>query len=228
MKRIIDMSAPALSRLPRLLLAAIGLCLSGCDHGAVQTQDVPKGWEKIMPDAPLAVLADARAGMVPGAVADSRAATAFGPLIGLVDRWVLPDGWQVDKKDDSIRFATLRATLDPTTIVEVAVTVFPGDVGGELANLNRWRGQHGMAPIERPEADPSFRRLGRDGTAGYYARVAGSEQTLLAGGVKDPHDDRTWFARATVDHERVASLEPQFLQFLDHLLETLIAEDGVK
>ncbi len=31
---------------------------------------------------------------------------------------------------------------------EVAITAFPGDVGGVLANVNRWRGQAGLAPVD--------------------------------------------------------------------------------
>ena len=34
---------------------------------------------------------------------------------------------------------------------DMAITAFPGDVGGNLANVNRWRGQLGLQPIGEAE-----------------------------------------------------------------------------
>ena len=34
---------------------------------------------------------------------------------------------------------------------EIAVSVFPGDVGGLMANINRWRGQIGLGPVAPDE-----------------------------------------------------------------------------
>jgi hypothetical protein len=37
---------------------------------------------------------------------------------------------------------------DPDGKAEVTVSAFPGDTGGLLANLNRWRGQIGLEPVQ--------------------------------------------------------------------------------
>ena len=37
--------------------------------------------------------------------------------------------------------------------VDISVTTFPGDVGGELMNINRWRQQIGLSPISIDSLD---------------------------------------------------------------------------
>jgi hypothetical protein len=41
-----------------------------------------------------------------------------------------------------MRYATLKAPVDGR--IDVSVTVLPGEAGGELANVNSWRGQIGL------------------------------------------------------------------------------------
>src|SRR5690349_3907522 len=60
--------------------------------------------------------------------------------------WDTPEGWRAVIADQPMRVATFRA--GPGDGVEVSVTAFPGDVGGLLANVNRWRGQVGLAPAQ--------------------------------------------------------------------------------
>jgi hypothetical protein len=64
------------------------------------------------------------------------------PASGL--RWTLPKGW-TQKEAGGMRYATLRP---PAEQVDVSVVVFPGAAGGELANVNRWRGQLGLPVID--------------------------------------------------------------------------------
>jgi hypothetical protein len=56
--------------------------------------------------------------------------------------WTKPDHWS-EGPASSMRKATYRSNSVGGEI-EVAVTSFPGDVGGLLANVNRWRSQIGL------------------------------------------------------------------------------------
>jgi len=60
-------------------------------------------------------------------------------------RWEVPEGWVTVSRPG--RYATFIAGQGETA-VEVAITNFPGKVGGELLNINRWRRQVGAGPID--------------------------------------------------------------------------------
>jgi beta-galactosidase GanA len=95
-----------------------------------------------------------------------------------------------------MRFATYMA---PTTSgkVEVAVTKFPGRVGGELANINRWRGQMGVATIDAAGLEAAIMRFSAAGFEGYETRIESAKGVMLAAGVYEQASDQTWFIRAT-------------------------------
>ena len=81
---------------------------------------------------------------------------------------------------------------------EVSISRFPGRVGGELANLNRWRGQMGLEAIDEARLDEALTRFAADGFKGYEARIESSSGVMLAAGVFEAAADQTWFVRATV------------------------------
>jgi hypothetical protein len=59
--------------------------------------------------------------------------------------WTLPEGWT-----QSVASGPRTASLKPAVAghVEVSLTVLPGMAGGNLANVNRWRGQLGLSAID--------------------------------------------------------------------------------
>ncbi len=67
--------------------------------------------------------------------------------------WQKPAAWRDDPNASSMRVASFIIS-DGDMQGEVAVTRFPGDVGGLLSNINRWRGQVGLAPIQTIEDQP--------------------------------------------------------------------------
>jgi hypothetical protein len=76
--------------------------------------------------------------MAPGAMAGQM--TGNVPTAGLSLMWKTPAGW-TDKGATSMRLATF--TLPGG---ECSITAFPGDTGGEEANLRRWLGQLQASP----------------------------------------------------------------------------------
>ncbi|GAB5495634.1 MAG: hypothetical protein Phyf2KO_07140 [Phycisphaerales bacterium] len=87
---------------------------------------------------------------------------------------------------------------DPGGSVEVAVTRFDGRVGGELANINRWRGQMGLDSIGAEHLEGTIKRFSSPGFDGYETRIESASGVMLASGVYEQAQDRTWFVRATV------------------------------
>jgi hypothetical protein len=121
--------------------------------------------------------------------------------------WTAPEGWR-SLKGNSIR----RGSFDAGNGAEVAITAFPGDVGGTLANVNRWRDQAGLEPVDNDS-------LGRVTTAleanGLHITVfdgSDGKQPLVAAIV--PWKNETWFFKLQGPAAAVAAAKPSFLAFL--------------
>ena len=74
-------------------------------------------------------------------------------------KWAkLPAGWSVGP-ENSMRKATWIVSGPSGSKAEIAVTVFPGSVGGLTANVNRWRGQIGLPPASPDEIAASAKTV---------------------------------------------------------------------
>ena len=103
---------------------------------------------------------------------------------------------------------------------EMTITKFPGDVGGMVANINRWRGQLGLAPLAEAEARQSAELLEIDGQKNAYLvdikgknmRAGGDAASMVAIGV--PHQGETWFFKLLGDESVVAKEKDAFVKFV--------------
>lgn len=145
------------------------------------------------------------------AMANTAVATAT--FAGL--SWTAPAHW-VAKPASSMRKATFLITGADGATADLAVTAFPGDVGGELANVNRWRGQLGLPPISENEVASIVTRFEHNGLAfAVVDFVGGSDKTASRMlGATVPVGDATWFFKLTGPDTLVASEKPAFLAFL--------------
>ena len=190
-----------------LAATALLLALSGCERDEPTSYLIPKEDRTVsMPGAaPTAAAPGASAGMqvLPGM---QEAANAAGEI-----SYTVPNGWE-ELAPSGIRKANLKVT-DANGSAELTVLVFPGDVGGRLANINRWRGQIGL-PAATPEELPAF-------TEGYtisqhrglYVRLEGAQQSILGGLL--PFHGNTWFFKLLGDNGTVLSHEADMKAFLD-------------
>jgi hypothetical protein len=121
-------------------------------------------------------------------------------------QWTAPADWQ-SKPGSAMRKGSYSAAG-----AEVAITAFPGDVGGMLANVNRWRGQAGLDPVDEaalPSVTSSF-----DSNGLHFVVLDASDgpQPLVAAAV--PWGGGTWFFKLTGPTAAVAKAKPAFLSFL--------------
>ena len=63
--------------------------------------------------------------------------------------WTVPDGWEDTGEKSSMRIFTLAVKENKALLIKGFA--FKGNLGGELANVNRWRGQIGLGPIKEEE-----------------------------------------------------------------------------
>ncbi len=128
-------------------------------------------------------------------------------------RWVTPKGW-TERGADGMRAATLK----PPQGGEVTVIALPGDVGGELANVNRWRGQIGLAPMGEAELAGGRTQLhSRAGAVSVYDFTgSGTPQTRLVAGVLRA-SGTSWFFKLMGPQDAVAAARPAFVEMLKGL-----------
>ncbi len=137
--------------------------------------------------------------------------TASGPSL----TWSAPAGWQ-SKPASMMRKATFVIVDDGGATAELAVSAFPGDVGGDVANVNRWRGQVGLAPVSDAEAAAAITRIEANGlkigVVDLVDPAAANASHLL--GAMVPYDNATWFFKLTGPDAVVAKAKPAFMEFL--------------
>ncbi len=138
--------------------------------------------------------------------------------------WTVPERWVTVPGERPMRLATFEIP-DEAGPIEVAVTQFPGRVGGELANINRWRGQMGLPAAAEAELEDLVDRFEAPGYDAYIARIAGAEAHMLAVGVYEAAADRTWFVRATAPAGAIDRVEPEMTAFA-RSIAGLAAEEG--
>jgi hypothetical protein len=107
--------------------------------------------------------------------------------------WTVPDGWEA-VSGSAMRRASFTAQGSGGP-VDIAVTPFPGDVGGLLANLNRWRGQIGAPALTADSLESSIERISVNGKAVIVSRIEGSGQSTHAAIFE--HDGHSWFFKMT-------------------------------
>jgi len=178
-------------RLWSLLFAA--LILAGCKDTRIVDYRAPK-------DAPSAPATAATAGT--------------GGL-----RWEAPAGWQAQAAD-GVRQGSYQVAGADGAKADVSVISFPGDVGGDLANLNRWRGQVQLPPVSEGDLATAFTRV--TGPAGEFlvadlvgqssAAAGGRPPRILGAILKQP--EQTWFFKLAGDAGLVGAQKPAFLAFL--------------
>ena len=96
---------------------------------------------------------------------------------------------------------------------EVVVSAFPGDVGGLLPNINRWRGQIGLGPIAPDEVAGMTSNLDFAGMRVTVVDFKSETQRMIV--VTVPHEGNSWFFKITGDLASVEAQKETFLQFVN-------------
>ncbi len=141
------------------------------------------------------------------AMANTAVATATGQ--GL--QWTAPSHWTA-KAGSAMRKGTY-AIKGAGGEAELAITAFPGDVGGDLANVNRWRGQVGLGPIGSAELASSINRFRAHSLDVAVIDILGSNGQRILGGIV-PFAGSTWFFKLTGPDAVVAAEKAVFVEYM--------------
>src|SRR2546425_682214 len=131
------------------ILLSVTLLFAACRRGEVTTYRIPKEKDAAMP----AAIADNPAPAAPAAAnpaGGNMAATPVATAGGTGLTWTAPASWQA-KAASAMRKGSYAVPGDGGATADLSITAFPGDVGGEAANVNRWRGQVSLPPLADAE-----------------------------------------------------------------------------
>lgn len=201
-------------RLPVLSASVVGLCLLalGCKKHEIQSYRVQKETSTVAAPAvpPTTPAASTPAGEM-ASMANTPVATAQGA--GLV--WTAPAHWTA-KAASAMRRGTFTMKGTDGAEAELSITAFPGDVGGPLANVNRWRGQIQLPPITDAELQRDLVHLDFNGLHFDVIDIAGAPganaQRIVGASVA--HEGSTWFFKLMGPDRVVAAEKQAFLTFL--------------
>lgn len=205
------------SRNPFLLASVLALTLSGCRDNDVKAYRIPKENVAAMPASPAptettgATAPAAPSGGAQPDMASTPVATAGGE--NLV--WTAPTSWE-PRAGSAMRKGTYVISGADGATAELAITAFPGDVGGDLANVNRWRNQLGLPPIgaaELPLALLRFEANGLQVAVAEMVATSGNPPQRVLGGIV-PYGNATWFFKLTGPDAVVTAAKPDFLDFM--------------
>jgi hypothetical protein len=189
------------------LAVAVVLPLAACQRDEVAHYRVPK-------ERPPAADPGEPATAPPGMSGDVPEPPQPSDGTGLA--WTLPGTWTETRGGDAMRFATLKPPVQGR--VDVSVTVLPGPAGGELANVNRWRGQIGLPPLDEPGLAGARRAVAtKAGTVALYDFTGqGQARSRVIAGLASAGGN-TWFIKMMGDERAVGAARQDFIRIVESL-----------
>jgi hypothetical protein len=214
----------------RLVLLSLPLMIAACRDNKVDAYRVPKEKDFTMPGA---TAASAPAAAPASAPASAPAATPGGmsgmpgmagaPVAvaaGINLTWTAPAHWQA-KEGSAMRKGTYSISGDAGATAELAITAFPGAVGGEFANVNRWRGQLSLPAISEGELATAVTHLTtNDLTISFVDLVSTDAAPQRMLGAMVPFQGAVWFFKLLGPDALVAKEKAAFVEFLKTIKST--------
>ena len=131
------------------------------------------------------------------------------PVNSAAIHWTVPGGWQV-LKPTAIRKGNFVVSGPDGKKAEVTVTSFPGSVGTELDNVNRWRREVGLEPVEQGAL--ASEAVTVDGAEGKLFDLAGSAARTVVAMISQGGAE--WFFKLRGDPAVVGGAKSAFAEFL--------------
>ena len=195
-------------RRPALLLLTVAALLGGCREAKVTSYRAPKDPPEPLPPA----MAGANAS---NSAPSDMAATAVPTAGGADLTWTAPANWK-PKPAAAMRKGSYAVPGADGAEADLSITAFPGDVGGELANVNRWRGHIQLPPLteaDLPGATTRLRENGLEFVVVEFVSPAKDKPTRILGAMV-PFQGATWFFKLMGPDAVVTSAQPAFVAFL--------------
>ena len=154
-----------------------------------------------------------RAGKAPvRAVAPAVPAPSVPSGGGHQPTWEAPEHWE-RKPSTQMRIGNYAVANDAGESLDFSITSFPGQVGGILANVNRWLGQVGMDSTDEEGLSKYLSDRTIDEKPAKLVIAESDEQALYAAILF--HEGRSWFLKLMGDVSLAQSEKENFLSLID-------------
>ena len=173
-----------------LCVASFAVAMPGCERDEIHAYRIPKE------TATASAAGDTGQGVAP----------ASGARVV----WTLPEGWVEAPNDEPMRLATFRAGNGGN---EISLSAFPGDAGGVLANVNRWRGQLGMEAVDEASLIETMESTASNGATVAIVDLRSPDGARMLGAIVNPGDGMTWFVKAIGQSEPLDEIVESFATF---------------
>ena len=193
--------------MPVLLAAA--LALVSCDNDKIEVYRVPK-------EGVTVAMQSGSTGLAP--------VPADNP-----PKWVKPEGW-TEQPLSEMRLGSFKVDGSDGSSADVSVTAFPGDAGGLAPNVNRWRGQLQLPPLEEEQLQQTIERTQVDGVQAFLVDIQTPQNapkpSRILGAVLET-TGRTWFVKMTGSPGIIESQRQKFLDFVKSFRFNSVTEGQV-
>jgi hypothetical protein len=129
-------------------------------------------------------------------------------------KWKTPEGWN-EVPASSMRYASFKAAAPNGGKIDISVVTFPGDGGSDAENVNRWRKQIGLQPIDDKGLAAAIVPV--DAANGTFSslNMTSGDFRLIAAWTR--RNGRAWFFKMTGPAPAVEDQKPKFFDFLRSL-----------
>jgi hypothetical protein len=130
--------------------------------------------------------------------------------------WQVPAGWQ---EVSGGQFLVAKFTITgKSSATAVNVSSSPGEGGGLVGNINRWRGQLGLTSLSDGDVNKLVTAINVPGGKASLVDLSGTDartgQPTRLVGVMVPQSGQTWFYKLMGDAKVVESQKDMFIQFV--------------
>jgi hypothetical protein len=179
----------------RAILVCVPLFLAACNNDRIEVYRIPKENQNVALE---------RGSLVPPAPEHSA-------------KWVKPDEWS-EQPVSKMRLGSFKVAGPNSTSADVSVVAFPGDAGGLVPNINRWRGQLELPPMEEQQMRQMVQQIEVQGAPVYFVDLQTAENSSkpsrILGAVLE-RSDRTWFVKMTGPPALLESQRQKFFDFVE-------------
>jgi hypothetical protein len=158
----------------------------------------------------VAAVCNAQTSGGPPQIAAAPPQTSNAPQI----KWKTPEDW-TEVPPSSMRYASFSSPAEDGAKIDISVVTFPGDGGSDFDNVNRWRGQIGLAPIDANAITSQIAPLKTENTMFSTTDIAADKTRTIAAWTR--RDGRVWFFKATGPNTAVEKEKPNFVKFIESI-----------
>jgi hypothetical protein len=127
-------------------------------------------------------------------------------------KWKTPEGW-TKVPPSAMRYASFSAPAANGDKIDISVITFAGDGGSDADNVNRWRGQIGLAPADENTVTSQIAPLKAPDTTFSTTDIAGANARTIAAWTR--REGRVWFFKMTGPNDAVEKEKPNFVKFVE-------------